>query len=158
MHVNRRWQVFAVVVAILGGAVPVTAATHVVNQSGFTFDPQDVTIQFGDTVQWVHAVGSHTVTEGTGGGACAGCAFDSPLTAANPTYSVTFDAAFVAANGRPGNVYDYYCQPHFGLGMVGSVTVQTPIPTVSQWGLIIMGGLMIGAAVLILRRRMAPAQ
>jgi hypothetical protein len=32
--------------------------------------------------------------------------------------------AFVIANPVPGNVYDYYCEPHGSLfGMVGSVEV-----------------------------------
>ena len=157
MQVKPRWLMVAVVSAILGGALPVLAATHVVTQAGQSFSPKDITIEIGDTVQWVHSANLHTVTEGAGPGPCVGCAFHSPLNAANPTYSVTFDAAFVAANQRPANVYDYYCQPHFAFGMVGSVTVQTPIPTVSQWGMMVMGVLLVGAAAFVLRRRSAPA-
>ena len=143
----------AVCGVVLVVATSASAATHTVTQTGFTFVTQDITINLGDTVDWVRTGGSHTVTEGTGGGPCSGCAFDSPLTAGTPLYSVTFDLAFVQANARPGNVYDYYCQPHFGLGMIGSVTVNQPIPTVSQWGLIVMAMLLLGAAAYVLHRR-----
>jgi hypothetical protein len=40
-------------------------------------------------------------------------------------YQVTFDSAFLAANPMAGDVYNYYCAVHFGVGMVGSVTVIT---------------------------------
>jgi len=42
------------------------------------------------------------------------------------TFDVTFDAAFLAANPMPGNVYPYYCIVHEAFGMIGTVTVTTP--------------------------------
>ncbi|MEM7517745.1 MAG: hypothetical protein AAF368_12595, partial [Planctomycetota bacterium] len=39
------------------------------------------------------------------------------------SFEFTFTAAFVAANPRPGGVYDYYCLPHFFANMVGTITV-----------------------------------
>jgi len=103
------------------------ADTITVNQVGFTFSPPNVTIQVGDTVQWIHGSGGHTVTEGTDGSVDGNEAFHSPLDNGTPSYSVTFDAAFLAANPRPGDVYDYFCSPHFALNMVGTVTVEQPV-------------------------------
>ncbi len=140
--------------ALLGGS-SASATVHVVNQTGLTFVLQDITIQVGDTVQWVRSGGSHTVTEGLAGGPCSGCAFDSPLNAGTPTFSLVFDSVFLAANPRVGDRYDYYCQPHFGSGMIGSVTVSPQVPALPSWGLIVTAGLLVGAAVLVLRRRPA---
>ena len=41
--------------------------------------------------------------------------FDEPLTAANPLVSVTFTDA---------GAIDYFCIPHCGFGMTGSITVE----------------------------------
>lgn len=40
------------------------ADTFIVNQVGTTFDPDSIVIQPGDTVQWIWASLSHTVTSG----------------------------------------------------------------------------------------------
>ena len=146
-----RIALVAATVLLLGPA-SASATVHIVTQSGTSFSPQDISIALGDTVQWVHSSLSHTVTEGTGGGACSGCAFDSPLTAGNPTYSVVFDSTFVATNPRVGGLYDYYCQPHFGFGMTGTVTVMAPIPTMPVWGLVAFAGLLVSAAARASRR------
>ena len=119
----RRALALLVPLALL--AAPAAADTVQVAQSGFTFAPQDLTIQLGDTVRWVHSMGIHPVTEGTDGTVNGNEAFHGPLDTANPVFEVTFDAAFLAANPRPGDVYDYFCAPHFAFGMTGSVTVQT---------------------------------
>jgi len=107
---------------LLAGALS-AQTTHVVQQVGFDFIPQDITIDVGDTVEWQWSMGDHTVTEGTGPFPDGSEAFNDLLSAGNPTVSVTFDAAFLAANPRPGNLYDYYCVPHLAFGMVGTVTV-----------------------------------
>jgi plastocyanin len=155
MRSTRKIVVFGAVAA-MGLASATRAASHTVNQVSLTFSPQDITIDLGDTVTWQHSSGTHTVTEGIGPGPCVGCAFDSPLTAGNPTYSVTFDATFLAANPRVGNVYDYYCQPHHGLGMIGSVTVlvpQAPVPTLTIAGAATLSALLAGTGLLAIRRR-----
>ena len=147
------------VLTLFAGAA--SADTIIVTQVALTFDPADITIQEGDTVQWVWTNGTHTVTEGTGPFPTGGEAFDGLLTNANPTFSVTFDAAFLAANPRPGNLYDYYCIPHFIQAQVGSVTVMIGgpvVPTVSEWGAILLGTLLLGGGAWILsRRRLATA-
>ncbi|MBI4880571.1 MAG: hypothetical protein HY812_13075 [Planctomycetes bacterium] len=93
------------------------AATHNVGLSGLNFVPKDITVAEGDTVVWTHSGAmSHTVTEDLG-------AFNQPLNSANPTVTVVFSTAFLAANPRVNNRYDYHCIPHQSFGMVGSVTV-----------------------------------
>ena len=99
-----------------------SANTIDVQQSGFGFVPQDITIQVGDAVTWHWTVFTHTVTEGTDGTIDGNEAWNSPLSQAVPTFSVTFDAAFVAAHPMPGGHYDYFCQPHYPV-MIGSITV-----------------------------------
>ncbi|MFT7669635.1 MAG: plastocyanin [Planctomycetota bacterium] len=106
-----------------------SADTIVVTQSGFTFQPQDITIATGDTVRWVWESGNHDVVEGTDGTVDGDEAFYSILISAVPTFEFTFDAAFLAANPRPGNLYDYFCNPHFGFGMVGTVSVEDAVGT-----------------------------
>ncbi len=95
-----------------------TAATHIITQSGFTFSPQNITIQVGDTVQWNWSAGSHTVTSGTDlSDPQAGSIFDSPLTSINFTVSHTFMQA---------GTQNYFCRPHVSLGMKGSILIEAP--------------------------------
>ena len=101
------------------------ADTVVVTQINLFFSPQDITIDVGDTVRWIRTGGAHDVTEGTDGSVDGDEAFFGLLDGSNPIFEHTFDAAFLAAHPRPGNVYDYFCSPHFNFGMVGTVTVLT---------------------------------
>jgi len=94
-----------------------------VTQFNLVFSPQDITVDVGDTVRWVHTGGTHDVVEGTDGTIDGDEAFNGALDSFSTTFEVVFDAAFLAANPRPGHRYDYFCTPHFILGMIGSVTV-----------------------------------
>jgi plastocyanin len=105
------------------------AGVVIVNQVGFDFSPSAVTIEVGDTVRWVHNNGNHDVTEGTDGSVDGNEAFYGPLSTAALTYEVTFDRAFLIAHPRPGNVYDYFCSPHYSFGMVAQLTVLEPVGT-----------------------------
>jgi plastocyanin len=127
MRIHR--ALLAAFLAPLALAAPAVADVVDVDQVSLTFVPADIVINEGDTVVWHWSMGNHTVSEGTDGAVNGNEAFHSPLTSAVPTYSVTFDAAFLAANPRPGNRYDYFCAPHFNFGMTGSVTVCAPAPT-----------------------------
>jgi plastocyanin len=101
--------------------------THTVSVSGITFGPANLTIQMGDTVDWVWGSGSHNVESGVGGAADGNFASGAPVSGAGTTFSHTFDAAFLNDNAMPNGVYDYYCIVHLGLGMTGTVTVQAPL-------------------------------
>ncbi len=80
------------------------------------FDPENITITVGDTVTWTNLEGFHNVNGDqsifpdnpesfSSGGASSG----------NWVYQHVFTI--------PG-IYDYQCDPHAGLGMVGTVTVE----------------------------------
>ncbi len=128
-------------------AAPALGATHTVNQVNNTFVPSAISVQPGDTVEWIWASGGHTVTSGT---PCTSDArFDTDLNSGNPT--VVFD---VPANEPAGDI-PYFCIPHCGVGMTGIITVEAgaPIPTVSEWGLIAMTLLILSIATVVLTRR-----
>ena len=90
------------------------AAAKTVDLSGASFSPSTVTIKAGETVRWVWKSGSHNVVSGKS------CSPDGKFSSGNlqappTTFEHTFDA--------PGT-FDYYCDPHCGMGMVGKVVVQ----------------------------------
>ena len=100
------------------------ATTHMVlvGSEGLSFSPSSLTIRVGDTVQWSWSSSGHTVTSGSQCSAdgqfcspsdsnCAGA----PLSNQGATYSHTFSTA---------GTFPYFCIPHCGLGMVGTIVVQ----------------------------------
>ncbi len=95
-------------------------ATVVVEVGDNFFDPPNVTINVGDTVQWnwVGTVMGHTVTSGTGGGdANSGDLFD---TGPAEMTSGQFEHTFTEVGVEP-----YYCIPHeITDNMKGTITVQ----------------------------------
>ncbi len=106
---------------ILFCAAPALAETHQITQSGLSWIPNDLTIEVGDTVEWLQTGGIHTVTEGTDDASppIGDKLFDAPLDTGNPVFSFTFTEA--------GDV-DYYCRPHLLAGMVGVIHVEAPTP------------------------------
>jgi plastocyanin len=125
--------------AIVLGSQASLAATHIVNQVGFTFDPPDITIEVGDTVQWVHNSGFHSVTSGTGAAdPNSGLLFNE-----DPFSSGTFEFTFTSA----GDV-DYYCIPHELFGMIGVVRVvgvAAPVPMFPGGPALLIAALLAGA-------------
>jgi plastocyanin len=111
------------ILAIASALVIVTplasmAMKHTINQSGLTFAPNTLTIVQGDTVEWVWAAGSHTVTNGNGASdPNAGTLFDESLNSANQIVEYVFSAA---------GTYPYFCRPHETFGMTGTITVDLP--------------------------------
>ena len=128
MHTSRILLRLAALFLPLVLAPATYAGVVVVNQSGNSFQPKDINVALGDTVTWQWSGGVHTVSEGTDGAVNGNEAFHSLLTSTVQSFSVVFDATFLAANPRPGNRYDYFCEPHFLVGMVGSVTVSACSP------------------------------
>ncbi len=87
------------------------------------FNPANLTITVGQTVQWVNTGGNHNVNGTT-------ASFpNNPESFGNAVSSGwTFDHTFMT----PGN-YDYQCDPHVGFGMFGTVTVlPLPVYTIAQ--------------------------
>ena len=118
---------------LLAAAAAHAQTTHDVLVDGFDFTPKDIAIQAGDTVRWTWGQGLHDVESGSGG--VHDGIFDSgaPVLGAGITFQVLFDAAFLAANPVPGDVYNYYCTIHVPFGMDGTVTVNTG-PTITPYG------------------------
>jgi len=84
-----------------------------VQMIGHSFSPSTLQVTEGTTVTWVNnSAEVHTVTSGTGGNHDG--RFDSGNVPAGAEYTYTFTEA--------GN-YPYYCIPHLGSGMTGSVIV-----------------------------------
>ncbi len=88
------------------------AAATVKLTSSNRFEPANVTVKVGQTIEWQWQGGRHNVVSG------GGCASDGKFTSgdvvAEGTYRFTFK--------EPGS-FDYFCTPHCAIGMVGKVTV-----------------------------------
>lgn len=83
------------------------------------FNPSFLEVESGATVQWVGEQGSHTVTfyhsdNGTQQRVPEGVDAVDASVSSGETTAFTFS--------EPG-VYDYFCRPHHGQGMVGSIVV-----------------------------------
>lgn len=95
-------------------SVDIPAGTSVpgCEQSNACYSPADITINAGDTVEWINVdTAAHTVTGGSPAEGPSGV-FDSSLVMADAVYAFTFE--------ETGN-YDYFCMVH--PWMVGSVSV-----------------------------------
>jgi plastocyanin len=103
-------------------AAPTTFTVLVGPGDSHTFSPSSLDIRVGDTVHGVWEASGHTVTSGARGnadglfcspndGTCAG----SQTSGRGSTYDHRFTT--------PG-IFPYFCRPHYGSGMSGSVTVQ----------------------------------
>ena len=117
-----RWVAFvgasAAVVAVAVMAGPAGGSRHApatVTANNYSFSPPEVVINQGETVTWTNAGGSHNVV-------IEAESFESPSPEAPPgppNWPVTH------AFNTPGT-FTYYCRPHRGLGMTGTVTVVPP--------------------------------
>ncbi len=112
-------------------SLPASAADHDVEVRNFSFSPENLNIQAGDTVTWTRFSGTHNVNADDGAFRCAnGCdgqGGNGAPTASWSSFTLTFDTA----GSNP-----YHCQIHgfAGGGMSGTVTVEgggapTPTPT-----------------------------
>ena len=90
-----------------------------VGGASFSFSPNDLTIQVGDTVTWRNQGGGHNVNA-PGFFRCAnGC--DGEGGNGNPSAAAwEFTRTF-----NQEAVIDYHCEPHQGIGMTGRVTVES---------------------------------
>ena len=92
---------------------------HVVNTVLNSFSPSNLTIAVGDTVTWVNTGGTHNVNGNQSTFANNPSSFGNSL-GSGWIYSYVFSI--------PGT-YDYQCDPHAGMGMVGSILVQNILDT-----------------------------
>ena len=131
-RIARQLGVLSSVVLALGvlGAPAAAQTTHQVDLQSITFEPDTLNIAVGDTVNWVWQVGFHNVESGVAGVHDGIFRSGDPANTPN-SFSVTFDASFLAANPVPGNSYDYYCVVHEAFGQVGQINVgagPAPVP------------------------------
>jgi len=100
-----------------GVDIAVPKVTVVSIAATLAFDPPVSVVEQGDYVQWKNnGTGSHTTTSGTP--CVANGVWNVPL---GP--GVQFMRQFV----EPAGNLPYFCVPHCGLGMTGSVRLTTPI-------------------------------
>lgn len=113
------YRTLALSFALCAAPLPVLAASHTVLATADNrFEPQDLTIEAGDSVTWINQGGTHNVRADDGSFRCAvGCDGEggdgSPSNAAWQ-FTRTFDTI-----GTIG----YDCEFHVSLGMIGSITV-----------------------------------
>jgi plastocyanin len=113
---------------LLASFAATAQTTHTVNLGITTFSPANLTIEQGDTVNWVNNSNIHNVN----GSAASYPGNPEGFTSGPPqnppwTYSFTFDLA---------GVYDYHCDVHGapGFGMRGTIAVTSAAFTVSASG------------------------
>ncbi len=105
---SLKLRILLVIGLLVGSAVH--GAEHTVQTDGVSFDPDQLTIQVGDTVTWINADnGFHNVV-----------ADDGTFTSGEPStaswqYSYTF---------HEGGSWGYSCEVHVGQGMVGTIVVE----------------------------------
>lgn len=87
--------------------------SHSVNVSNFQFTPPNLTITAGDEVVWTNTGGTHNVDGKTSVFPSNPESFGNSV-GAGWTYTFTFNT--------PGT-YNYHCDPHAAMGMVGSIVV-----------------------------------
>ncbi len=124
-----------------GGATRAGAETVVVEvgPGSDTFVPATVDVKVGDEVMWVWKSDGHSVTQGDTFNA-PNPLFDSLVQDQPFTFSYTFTT--------PGTV-NYYCKPHYFMGMVGAVNVAEASPKPALLNISTRGFVGIGDSVMI---------
>lgn len=127
-------------IGILAFAPVLASATeYFVDIPGLEFSPPDLTISVGDIVTWTNNdIRNHTSTSDDGS------TWDSGVISPGGSFSFTFENA---------GTFPYHCAIH--LAMTGTITVEPQnVPTLSEWGMLILSLLLIGTGtVAVIRRR-----
>jgi plastocyanin len=111
-------QFYAFILAVLG--LSAAATNHQVQVGSNYFSPASLSIHPGDTVTWTQVSGTHNVNGSASVFAGNPVSFGNGATAGGTwTYSFVFTT--------PG-LYQYQCDPHASMGMVGSINVVTLSP------------------------------
>lgn len=156
----------ATAVAASSGTVA-AQATHTVDMTGdLTFEPDALTVSAGDTVVWENVSQTgHTVTAYADGipaeadyFASGGFATEQAARSAYPDGDIGGGATFEHTFSVPGT-HEYFCVPHEGVGMTGTVEVEpaearpTPgtgrpvLPASPVTGVVLAGLAVVAAAV-----------
>ena len=152
-HLKRSLMTIGIL-GVFGFAASAQAATHFVDVRNFEFDPPDVVVAPGDTVQWDWTDAGHSVTSGSPSCTPDG-RFDSGVVGAGSTFS------FVVPVDESEGVIPYYCIPHCLIPMEATITVVglgPPVPTTSQWGVVVMALLLLAAGTIAFAWKRKTAQ
>jgi plastocyanin len=93
--------------------------SHNVSVASFAFSPNDLTITAGDEVVWKNIGGNHNVDGSKSVFPSNPVSFGNNV-GSGWTYSFVFNTA---------GTYDYHCDPHAGMGMVGRIVVNPKVTT-----------------------------
>lgn len=104
--------------------------THHVTQVGLTFDPADITVSPGDTIEWHWSSGIHTVTSG------ASCTFDGRFDELHDSNNQL--VTYTVPSNEPDGVIPYFCIPHCFADMTGTITVVGPDPAAGHKLLVVL--------------------
>jgi plastocyanin len=97
---------------LLTSTVLFSQTTHDVTVQNFSFSPQSLTVTVGDIVRWTNISGTHNVKADDN-------SFTSGAAAPAPW---EYTHTFTTAGSNP-----YYCEPHQGMGMTGTIIVTDPV-------------------------------
>ena len=99
-----------------------SATIHTVNSGGYYFTPSNLTINLGDTVEWINDGGNHDVNADIN--SQTGSSFNNPVSFLSNTNNVTGAIIHTQVFTVPGN-YSYDCSvgSHAAAGMVGTIVV-----------------------------------
>jgi len=109
----KRTLLFSVLLVSLF-SVTEAQTKHTVLVGNYAFNPQNVNITVGDTVEWQWVDGAHTTTSDSLTG---GNVWNANITSATPVFKFVITA--------PG-VHSYHCIPHIAMGMTGTITASLP--------------------------------
>jgi plastocyanin len=99
------------VVLLLMISVKSYSVVHTINVAGMSFTPSTLNVNVGDVIHWVWLNGTHTTSSRTI--PIGAASWDSPLTSSQTTFDYTVTVA---------GTYNYACNIHESMGMVGSFT------------------------------------
>jgi len=108
-------KIYLLVISIIS-YVFVCAVNHNVTTVGNTFSPANITINLGDTVTWTNGGGSHNVNATLSTYPNNPEGFGNSISSSSWSFQHIFSIV---------GTYDYQCDPHTSMGMVGTVVVQS---------------------------------
>jgi len=106
-------------------ASSLSATIHIVNAGGYYYMPSILTINAGDTVEWINDGGNHDVNADIN--SQTGSSFNNPVSFQSNTTNVIGAIIHTQVFTVPGN-YSYDCSvgSHAAAGMVGTISVNVP--------------------------------
>lgn len=109
----------------ISGAEPKTH--RVLAYYNLQFVPKHITVNVGDTVEWLWVSAGHPIKSGKDGkhdGVFATSSSNREDFPAGTKFRVKFSKKILRKHPKKRNLYHYYCVPHWHHGMVGSVKVK----------------------------------